>query len=405
MPHEALIAAVEEDLALASLRDEPAETIVASIGRMLRAGGFPLSRCLIAWKVIHPLYRAQDVTWEGGDAPVTATRWRFGERDAASWNRSPLKAFLESREQRWRRDLSDPAVRSSFLLFDELAAAGHTDYLVVKVGFGTVEPGEVDDTLPGIPGVVISFCCDRPGGFTDREIEVLERLKFMLAIVCRTAIERGVREAIATTYLGPTAGRRVLDGAIRLGDGEFIPAVVWYSDLRGSTALAERLPPADYIALLNRFFDASAGAVTGAGGEVLDFIGDAVLAIFPADGGGLAAALHATDEALARLGALRRDPAFGEGSPDAPVAGVAIARGTVMFGNIGVPERLAFSVIGPTVNAVARIEAFTKALGEPVLATADIAAAAPARWASCGAFPLPGITEPVELFALVPAGG
>lgn len=401
VPHAALVATVETALARGALDDVAMPDLVARVGEMIRAGGLPLSRCLVAWKLIHPLYRAEDATWEAGERAGAGNRWRFGERDYQAWEHSPLRAFLASPDASWRRDLTDPAVRSSFRLFDELAAAGHTDYLITKVGFGGIDPGAIDDQALGVPGVVVSFASDAPGGFATADVDALERLRIMLALAARMAISRAMAEAIAVTYLGETAGRQVLAGAIRLDDGSFTPAAIWYADMRGSTALADRLEPQAYIALLNRWFAAVAGAARDAGGEILDFIGDAVLAIFPADDAGVAAAVGAAEEALARLEALRSEPALPDGGN---LAGIAIARGTVMFGNVGIPERLSFSVIGSTVNRVARIEALTKVLGAPILATADVAQATGGRWRSRGAHPLPGLSESVELFALDPAG-
>ncbi len=400
MSHDVLIARVEVLLAERALADGPLEDMVDAFGETLRTGGLPVSRVMVAWKMIHPLFRAEEVVWEAVGRRTTATRWRYGSLYRTAWLNSPLRVFLESDAVRWRMDLTDPDMKARFAAFSDFAANGHTEYLVFKVGFGGREPRAVKDHEPGQPGIVVSLCTDAAGGFSEADVAALERLRYVLALSCRMSIARGLTDAIARTYLGNIAGERVLAGEIRLGDGQYIPACIWYADMRGSTRLAETLAPAAFIALLNRYFDATAGAVIAAGGEVLDFIGDAVLAIFPEDGGGIEGALRAVDDALARLDVLARDPAF-DGRE--PVAGLAVAMGTVMFGNVGVPERLSFSVVWPTVNRVARVEAMTKVLGEPVLVTGEVAAARPGAFASRGAFLLDGISDPVELFG--PAGG
>ena len=182
----------------------------------------------------------------------------------------------------------------------------------------------------------------------------------------------------------------MLDGSIRLGDGEQTRALVWFSDLRSSTRLAETMPSAEFLELLNVYFECAARPAIAAGGEVLAFVGDAVLAIFPVtDDAEMPALTRRVTGALWRVA--RHEP-----TPSTPSAsrsglepiryGIGLNIGTVMYGNIGVPERLAFSAVGPTVIEVARIEKLTKAIGARVLATREIAVVRAAilalRWAS-----------------------
>src|SRR5690606_20733045 len=165
----------------------------------------------------------------------------------------------------------------------------------------------------------------------------------VFAVACRAAVQKRVMANLANAYLGRTAGWRVLAGNIRRGDGERIPAVVWFSDLRGSTRLSDSMDPDSYLALLNRYFECTAAAVIEHGGEILNFIGDGVLAIFPVDGDCGSAAARA--EAAVREARRRQAEAVAEGTPGgAPLSfGIGLAVGEVMFGNIGVPSRLAFS--------------------------------------------------------------
>ncbi len=228
----------------------------------------------------------------------------------------------------------------------------------------------------------------------------LGRLKHMLALSLRSSLQADIGRSLARTYLPRTASDRVLDGDILLGHGETIDAVVWYCDLRGSTALCDRLGTDRYLPFLNDFFAATAKPVVQNGGDVLDYIGDAVLAIFPgADG--VQRALAATGDVGARLIELRaRHPdVIGDREDLAALIGVAIDIGRVVYGNIGITERMTFSAIGSTVNRVVRIERLTKRLGVSMLVTDAVARQAGEGWTSVGRLQIAGIADPPELFA------
>jgi adenylate cyclase len=204
--------------------------------------------------------------------------------------------------------------------------------------------------------------------------------------------------AIARTYLGPLVGQRIFRGQIVRGDVEELEGVLWYCDLRGSTRLAAELEPQAFMRLLNDFFDCTAGEVEKAGGAVLKFIGDAVLACFPqplpeAIAAALSAA-RAAEAGVAAVNARRR-------AADEPeiVYGLALRCGAVLFGNVGTPERLDFTVIGSAVNEVARMEALTKERGVLLIVDAEVAATEPARWRPLGEVTLRGIERPLALFA------
>jgi adenylate cyclase len=212
------------------------------------------------------------------------------------------------------------------------------------------------------------------------------------------------------TYLGARTGRRVLEGQIRHGDGQGIHAVIWFCDLRNSTSLSASMDTATYLAHLNRFFAAMAGAIMDHGGEVLAYIGDAVLAIFPISDGAVASAScmapsDACSRAIeaARAAATRIDLA-GAARPDLPALryGIGLHVGDVTYGNIGIPQRLQFTVIGPAANEASRIEAMTKELGEPVLVSARFAEHYPGQLVAKGVHPLRGVAGSQALFGLAP---
>jgi adenylate cyclase len=212
--------------------------------------------------------------------------------------------------------------------------------------------------------------------------------------------------SLLDTYLGPHAGERVLNGLIRRGDGEDIRAVIWFCDLRGSTPLAQSMSRDEFLACLNDFFDCVAGAVLDQGGQILRFIGDAALAIFPiedeSDTTGLQASCQRAIAAAREASARMKSYNAGRVKVSAPELGYGIGLhvGEVTYGNIGTGNRLEFTVIGEAANLAARIESLCKTLGEPVLLSADFATCNPDQVVSLGEHSLQGIDAPVEIFAL-----
>jgi adenylate cyclase len=205
------------------------------------------------------------------------------------------------------------------------------------------------------------------------------------------------------TYVGPVAGRRVLDGAIRLGMYDMIQAVMWVNDLRGFTDLSERLPGGDLVGFLNEYFGAVTEAVAAHGGEVLKFIGDAVLAIFQlsreGDKAAAAGALAAAGQVNTTIGALNTERQRA-GQP-AIRFGVGLHVGEVLYGNVGGSDRLDFTVIGQAVNVASRIEGLCKALDRQVLLSGELAELCGDAVQLVGRFPLKGIGTEQAIFAPV----
>jgi adenylate cyclase len=230
---------------------------------------------------------------------------------------------------------------------------------------------------------------------------LLEAITPGVAVNLEVQALRLTARTLLETYVGRQAGARVLDGVIKRGMGETIRAVVWLCDLRGFTSLSEQLPRDALIEILNEYFGRMCAAIESAGGEVLKFIGDALLGIFPVPADDPAAACaralgaaEKAQEALATFNAERT--AAGKAPID---YGIALHVGDVMYGNIGGENRLDFTVIGPAVNLAARIEGLCGELRRPVLLSAGFVAASglPAR--SLGTFPLKGLAEPQAVYA------
>ena len=398
MAEASLITQVTDWLVDQSLGEPDIVDLFDGVCKRLYGIGVPIGRAMLMWSTLHPLFRAEMVLWRRGRP---AELGQFIHQDTASlaWQRSPMHHMLEADIPLFRRRLTGPEAVLDFDILQDLAEQGYTDYLIISTELfsRSIFP---DDRRRGM---IVTWASDRPGGFSDDDLATLQRIQRRLAIAVKTVIQSRISRNIAEAYLGRQTGQRVLSGSIRLGDGEQTPALVWYSDLRNSTRLAETMPSAGFLELLNVYFECAARPAIAAGGEVLAFIGDAVLAIFPVtDEAQLPAltnrAVAAAHESLAACDRINAERAQ---SGHEPIRyGIALNVGTVMYGNIGVPERLAFSAIGPTVIEVARIEKLTKALGTRVITTREVARLEPGLWMSVGEHRLEGLGQPQELFGL-----
>lgn len=397
MSHATLIAAVEDWLIGKALGDPEIRTLFEKLCTRLHAIGIPLHRASLSWPTLHPLYKSEQVFWRKGDGAVL-NQYEHSDTPTEEWLKSPLAYVHQQGLEQLRRRLAGPSAVLDFEVLKEFADQGYSDYIVTATEFGVAD---VQQFQGRSPGMIASWATKRESGFSDDDLDALRRVQRFFAVACRASIQRRVMDNLATAYLGPTAGHQVLTGDIRRGDGEQLPAVVWYSDLRGSTRLSDTMDPDSYLALLNRYFECTAAPVIAHGGEILNFIGDGVLAIFPIRE-------HCPMEAAAKAEAAVRDAlaacqqAEKGGTPGgAPLRfGIGLAVGSVMFGNIGVPSRLAFSGIGKVVNAVQRVEQETKRMEIPVLASPEFAEAAPGEWASAGEIEIADFDRRFQVFTL-----
>jgi adenylate cyclase len=374
-------------LAEQALHDSEPAALHAELCQRLRAVGLPILRGQVAFRILHPLYDASAITWTADTGAVVNLVRPDDVAGQERFQRSPISHVLAHRLPVLRRRLTGETALLDFAELEEFRALGGTDYVLFLVAF--------DSTAR--TGVICSWLADRAAGFTDDELVQLQRITRELGISMKSRIERNVAHNVAHAYLGKRAGEAVLNGSIRRGDGEKITAALWYSDLRQSTTLADRLSAEDFLQLLGRYFEMTASAVLDAGGEVVSLIGDAVLGLFrveaqPEEACGRA--LAAAHEARRRLRAAR------EPSTNLPLDfGIALHLGQVIHGNVGVPERLQFTVVGSAVNEVVRVQELTKQLAAPVLATAPFAAAAAGPWRSVGEHVLRGLETPMPILA------
>jgi adenylate cyclase len=381
--------AIVEWLADEALQDSEPAPLCNELCQRLRGVGIPVVRFQAGFRVLHPLYDASTLNWTA-DKGVVVEHFRPEQSGGDQFRRGPLGHILTHRLPVLRRRLTGDTALLDFDVLDELRAMGGTDYLAFRVGFDRV----------GETGIICSWLADRESGFTDGEIVQLQRVTRELGIALKSKIERNVAQNIAHAYLGKRAGQAVLNGSIRRGDGEKITAALWYSDLRRSTELSDRLSAEAFLDLLGRYFEMTAASVLDHGGEVVSLIGDAVLGLFRIEGaaeGACGRALAAANEARRRLSL--PSPAEADTVFD---FGISLHLGEVIYGNVGVPERLQFTLVGSAVNEVVRVQDLTKTLGHPVLATGPFADAVACPWQPLGEHSLRGLDKPMPILTPAP---
>jgi adenylate cyclase len=370
------------------LVQRPAAFMEQLLTRVLQTG-IPLWRAYVGLQLVHPQLQAMGYVWRRGEKVQEIAR-AWGIQFTPAYIGSPLQAARE--QGRLVRHHLKNLTEHDHVLLHELKADGGVDYMALPMHIRREGP------LP-----VVTFATDSRLGFSDEDIADLTRLVDMMGAVTEMHIERSVAETVANTYLGPEVGQRVLNGAIRRGEGEELRAVLWFSDLRDFTGMSERLPASEVLELLNNYLQLVGDALGANGGEILKFIGDGVMGYFPAED-----ALFLPMVTGQALAAARRLVADIEAANEARAAGgldplrfgVGLHVGDVTFGNVGTQDRLDFTVIGPAVNRASRLEGLTKELKVPVLASAEFNEVCTVPMKSLGKHVLRGVPDPVEVFTL-----
>jgi adenylate cyclase len=387
--------AIADGLARDSLAGAAPEALLQGFCERLLAAGVPLLRAAVTLQSLDPLVGAVAFRWWRDGARAEHARYARAGADGLGedWRVSPFRALYEAEGDRLRLT-PGTAAAAAFPLIGELAAAGATDYVGFKARFAAPGAGE---------GILSSWATDRPGGFTADDLEALEQALPLLQLAVHSAGAGVGAETLLTTYLGRDVAERVLAGEVARGVPRRLDAVLWASDLAGFTRLADREPEARVIDLLNAYAEVTVDAVTEAGGDVLKFIGDGLLAVF--DRARLddapAAALTAAERALAAVDELgvRRTAAL---LPTTRLR-VALHAGEVFYGNVGGRSRLDFTVVGPAVNEAARLCDMCRSLERELVLSAAFHAAADAqraRLVGLGRYALRGVARPQHLYTL-----
>ncbi len=365
-------------------------SLLRELGLRLNAASLPLARASVHVRTLHPTVFGLGYRWYRGQEEIEVFRAQHGVVDTDLYRRSPLRLIFdeEAGEIRQRLDVDNRAL--DFPLFDELKATGLTEYVSLPLTFSD---GKTHAT---------TWTTDEKDGFKDEHVEQIRTILPIYSLLTEIHLNRRIAINLLDTYVGRQAGERILNGQITRGSSDSVQAAIWFSDLRGFTAMSESRERDALLSLLNQHFDRMADAVTAEGGEILKFIGDAMLAIFPLgdkDGDdacerALRAALQA-QKSMADLNVERAS--FGR---DRLACGIALHVGEVMYGNIGSANRLDFTVIGPAVNLTSRIEGMCRKLGPNILLSDDFmrraGSSVPLR--SLGRHQLAGIRRDVELF-------
>jgi adenylate cyclase len=383
------LAPVAAWLAIEGRRLSTPEDLLERLAERLDAGGAHIDRIGISTTTLHPQLVAWGCFWRRGER-ASLFRGQHGVQNSDAYVGSPLQ-FVREQHRKFRRQLAslDPELDHAFL--HDIKAAGMTDYVALPMVFGS---GTVN---------VFTAATAAPEGFSDADVERIEALANLLAPLVEIMEARRMTLGLLDAFVGPRISERILQGQVKRGDGERIEAAFWYSDLRGFTALSESLPAAQLLELLNAYFENCAAAAAARGGEILQFIGDAILIVFeikrPEDEAAVCdAALDAAVDAFDSIAVVnhRRRHA---GTPQIEF-GLGLHLGTVTHANVGAPNRLAFNVVGPAVNKTARIQALTKEAGVPLLVSGEFAARIARPLRSLGRFDLRGVAGAHEVFAV-----
>lgn len=333
------------------------DNLLVQLCERLNEAGISVARGTINFLVDHPQWSGARMLWTTGRKEAEFTTYAYGMEKSAEYLNSPVYA-IQSGTEEIRHRLDTAPVAGEPGIYAELRAQGLTEYCAWPLKH-TLNKRHV-----------LAFCSDVPGGFTDAEIELFRTLVPAFSLVSEIRLKNRIARTLLETYVGPHAGQAILDGATRRGSGITVSAAILICDLRDFTQISDMWPRDDVIELLNAFFDAMSDPIEEFGGEILKFMGDGLLAIFPlSDADACANIITAIEKAQVQLKAL--NVTIRESGREPLGYGIGVHVGDVMYGNIGSKSRLDFTVIGPAVNIASRLETLTKTLKRPVLMSED----------------------------------
>jgi adenylate cyclase len=365
------------------LRDESTlERIFVQLCERLMKTGIALSRATLHLRVHHPQWLGTRLIWHRGHDHVDVQNVAYDVEGTEVFLRSPFH-FVLATGIRVRQELQLHGPHK-YPVYEELRDQGHTDYVAWPM-----------DHTQGRRHL-ITFATDRAGGFEQTDVALMEATLPLFSLISEIRLKNQLARTLLQTYVGPHASEQILEGATTRGSGTTLSAAIMICDLRNFTLLSGSQHRDHVIDILNDYFDLIADPIEKFGGEILKFMGDGLLAVFPLNRPNacqrLIAALTAAYEASARRGTTKFPVQFGTG----------VHVGEVMYGNIGSRRRLDFTVIGPAVNLASRLETLTKQLKRPVLISGDfVASAGCAAQSDClGMHGVKGFDEMIEVHAL-----
>lgn len=364
------------------------DNIFAEMCIRLQQAGIPLKRSTLHVLIQHPQWLGARFMWADGMREAEISRVDFDVRERSEFIGSPANEMHDGATEVRENLERDPSLGRKHAIYDEMREKGLTDYVAWPL-YHTLGKRHL-----------VTFATDRPGGFDEAHVAALKSLLPVLSLVSEIRVKNRLARTLLETYVGAHAGELILAGATRRGTGTTVRAAILICDLRDFTKISDNWPRDDVIDLLNDYFDAMSEPITKHGGEILKFIGDGLLAIFPlSEPAACTNLLKAVTEARQAMAALNLN---NEASGRAALHyGIGVHVGDVMYGNIGSRARLDFTVIGPAVNMASRLEALTKQLGRTVLLSRAFAelVKGDVELERIGEHPVRGFSEPVELFA------
>lgn len=365
-------------------RSLPFADLLSTLMERLNTEGLNLWRVSTSLRTFHPEVFVNNLQWRRGKGveSMLQPRQLMG---SSVYRESPVYALHHLGVDELRVVLQAPLETLNYEVCRELAAEGGSDYLIAALDYSDGQRS------------FISFTTDHAEGFSEPGLALLRSLVPALALLNELAAQRFVTDCLLRVYLGNNAALRVQGGQFLRGHSDTLEAVILFADLRSFTALSTRVSPQRLVQILDQYFDALVGPIQAQGGEVLKFIGDAILAIFPTGDQAQRAclsALRASETALQAVSELQ--------IPEAPelAAGIGLHLGDLTFGNVGATGRLDFTVMGAQVNQASRIESLCKNLGEALLMSETfVQASGRTDLKDLGEHALRGLAEPVRIFA------
>ena len=364
------------------------DNLFAELCLRIQGAGIPIKRGSLHLLIQHPQWLGARILWINGMHDATITRVDYDVQQRPEFIGSPVQELLNGATEVREHLGRDGAPGRPHGVYKELRAQGLTDYIAWPM-YHTLGKRHA-----------VAFSTDRSGGFTEAHIAGLSRLLPLLSLVSEIRMKNRLARTLLETYVGTHAGELILAGATRRGSGTTVRAAIMICDLRDFTRISDSWPRDDVIGLLNDYFDAMSEPIARHGGEILKFMGDGLLAIFPlTKPSACADLLHAVSEARQAMAALNERNQANGGAP--LNFGIGVHVGDVMYGNIGSRSRLDFTVIGPAVNMASRLESLTKQLGRTVLLSRDFADLVKDQFEleQVGEHPVRGFADPIELFA------
>ncbi|MEH6475779.1 MAG: adenylate/guanylate cyclase domain-containing protein [Sneathiella sp.] len=354
----------------------------------LQQAGIPVSRLRVGFQTIHPQLDVWAYVWSKTDQKAIHWGGEHGIRKSDSYIGSPAE-WVHKTQQTLRRRLDQLDPKTDHPVLFAQAEEGLIDYVMLPLKF-------LDNTTP-----VFNCATNSKTGFSDQNVLDLEQLAPYLSLIIEIHATRSIAITLLDTYVGHRSGERIMNGQFQRGDGEVIEAAIWFSDLRKFTEMSENLEKEEMFGLLNRYFQIIGDSVSSHGGEILKFIGDAVLAVFPVDE--TTSKTEACDAAL-----LAAQQAFQEKTTENQTReeaeqptidfGIGLHFGKAIYGNVGSENRLDFTVMGPAVNLTSRLENLTKSSGEHLLYSQKFSENLTSKSKKLGNFQLRGIKREQTIF-------